>query len=446
MAARGAYRASHSKALKEGIETLKEELQLAFQWQRPSILLAVHNSKTGQLEAQKILEQEIIKTNKKVRHITVSNQNPDVIGIMCNTLNTDDTVFFVSGFENADGLFDGNLYEALNIRRELLVERLIRTVFWLTELEATKLPRLAPDFWAFRHRVVEFAPKRGKRNNPIPVGLFLWKDQISWADQNTQRNNFIDYQKTLADISNEESAITARLDILLKLIHYSWLLNDTAEFSHYLNEAGDLTENYTLPKLQAWILNAKAINLYEVGDEKSANLLFIQALEHDPDNVALLINTSIVSHALGKNRDAIVISKKAIKVNRNSPISWHVLGYLYLSMGKMEDAISAMKQAIAIDPVNIDAHYSLAVCYYKNGQLGNCADEILQTGKISTTQSVFQQAYASIMTGRTSEARIHLKQSLERGETTEQQILRDPNLQILLNREGSAALLTENAI
>jgi tetratricopeptide (TPR) repeat protein len=437
MAGRGTNRASHSKALKEGIETLKDELQLAFQWHRPSILLAVHNSKTGQLEAQKILEQEIIKTHKKVRHIKVGDQSPDVIGIMSNILNTDDTVFFVSGFESADGLFDGNVYKALNVRRELLVERLIRAVFWLTELEAANLPRLTPDFWAFRHRVVEFAPKRGKRNNPIPAGLFLWKDQISWADQNTQRNNLIDYQKILADIPNEESAITIRLETLLKLIHYSWLLNDPTQFSHYLNEASDLSENYTLPKLQAWILNAKAINLYEAGDKKNANLLFIQAMEHDPGNIALVMNTSIASHALGKNRDAIAIGKKATKANKNSPIPWRVLGYLYLSMGKMEDAISAMKQALVIDPVNIDTHYSLAVCYYKNGQLGNCADEILQTEKISSRQNVFQQAYASIMTGRINEVRIHIKQSLERGETTKQQILRDPNLQILLNREGS---------
>ncbi len=284
---------------------------------------------------------------------------------------------------------------------------------------------------------MEFAPKRGKRNNPIPVGLFLWKDQIPWADQNTQRNNLIDYQKILADIPNEESAITIRLETLLKLIHHCWLLDDLAKFSYYLNEASNLSENYTLPKLQAWILNAKAINLYEAGDKKNANLLFTQALEYDPDNIALMMNSSIASYALGKNGDAIAIGKKAVKVNGNSPIPWRVLGYLYLSMGKMEDAIKSMKQALVIDPANIDTHYSLAVCYYKNSQLGNCADEILQTEKISSRQNVFQQAYASIMTGRINDAHIHIKQSLERGETTKQQILRDPNLQILLNREGS---------
>jgi hypothetical protein len=151
---------SHSKSFKEGMQILMDEIELAFQWQRPSILLAVHNSKIGQVKTQQAFEKELIKTNKKVKSIEAAGKTPDVIGTMCKIANHDEIVFFVSGIGNGEDLISGNIYGALNMHRELLVEQHIRVVFWLTELEAANLPHHAPDFWAFRHRVVEFAPGR----------------------------------------------------------------------------------------------------------------------------------------------------------------------------------------------------------------------------------------------------------------------------------------------
>jgi len=153
----------HSKSFKEGIEILMDEIALALQWQRPSILLAVHASKSEQTKAQQALEKKILKLNKKVKSIKAASKTPDVISTMCTTRNHSELVFFISEIENAKGLVNGNIYNALNLHREMLVEQHIRVVFWLTELEAEKLPHRAPDFWAFRHRVVEFAPIRGTK-------------------------------------------------------------------------------------------------------------------------------------------------------------------------------------------------------------------------------------------------------------------------------------------
>ncbi len=140
-----------------------DEIALALQWQRPSILLAVHASKSEQTKAQQALEKKILKLNKKVKSIKAASKTPDVISTMCTTRNHSELVFFISEIENAKGLVNGNIYNALNLHREMLVEQHIRVVFWLTELEAEKLPHRAPDFWAFRHRVVEFAPIRGTK-------------------------------------------------------------------------------------------------------------------------------------------------------------------------------------------------------------------------------------------------------------------------------------------
>ena len=147
---------SPSKSFREGIDILMDELTLALQWQRPSILLAVHKSKAGQAKAQETLKREIIKKNKNVKRVKISGTAPDVIKILCKTPDHDELVFFVSGIGIETGKKSGDVYRALNMHREWLVEEQIRVIFWLTNSEAAHLPHHAPDFWAFRHRVVEF--------------------------------------------------------------------------------------------------------------------------------------------------------------------------------------------------------------------------------------------------------------------------------------------------
>ncbi len=154
---------AYSKAFKEGLAALNDEIQLAFQWHRPGILLVINNSKLGQVKVQQALERELIKTNNRVEWIKATDKSPDVIGVMCKISNRDEVVFFVTGIgNNADGLVSRKIYGALNLHRELLVEQHIRAVFWLTGAEAASLPYHAPDFWAFRHRVIEFDSRLGE--------------------------------------------------------------------------------------------------------------------------------------------------------------------------------------------------------------------------------------------------------------------------------------------
>lgn len=147
----------YSKSLKVGIENLKEEIQLALQWDRPSILFAIHSSKAGLIKSKQALEKEILHLNKKVKRLEVDD---NLIRALRATTDRGNIVFFISGFEDTNDNSKDSVYRLLNMQREFFVENLIRAVFWLTKEEAGKLPHAAPDFWAFRHRVVEFAPTR----------------------------------------------------------------------------------------------------------------------------------------------------------------------------------------------------------------------------------------------------------------------------------------------
>jgi hypothetical protein len=154
-----------SKAFKEGISSLMDELKLAFQWGRPSILVAVHREAgPGQEKARAKLRKEIEAAGKTVREVEVNRENPNVIqSILRSTPQLHaGTVFFVSGIGRHAREERDEIYRALNFHREILVDNRIILILWLASAEAAELPLQAPDFWAFRHRVVEFAPDRKK--------------------------------------------------------------------------------------------------------------------------------------------------------------------------------------------------------------------------------------------------------------------------------------------
>ena len=88
--------------------------------------------------------------------ISVDESHFDIPLLLSQRPERDRSVFSVSGLSHGGGKENANAYRALNIRREYFVDYAIRVVIWLAGDEAMALSRHAPDFWAFRHRVVEF--------------------------------------------------------------------------------------------------------------------------------------------------------------------------------------------------------------------------------------------------------------------------------------------------
>ena len=141
--------------VEDQIDILFSELSLALRWDRPSILIAVCSSPAIRKEAQDNLKKSLSGIHQKVINFVVSAQNYDVPLSLAYHPERENTVFYVSGINRGGGGDKSNAFRAINIRRELLVDYPTRVVFWLTRAEAKSLPRLAPDFWAFRHQVVE---------------------------------------------------------------------------------------------------------------------------------------------------------------------------------------------------------------------------------------------------------------------------------------------------
>jgi hypothetical protein len=147
---------TETECLSKRIDCLFRELQKAIKYKRHNILLAVYRSERVRNEVEKVLGARLRALGYRTERVCINEQNPDLPRDLRERANRAATVYFVCGVRFGGGADGQNGYRALNLRREYFVDCGLHVVLWLTEEEERLLPRYAPDFWAFRHRVVTF--------------------------------------------------------------------------------------------------------------------------------------------------------------------------------------------------------------------------------------------------------------------------------------------------
>jgi tetratricopeptide (TPR) repeat protein len=424
---------AHSKGFSEGLSALLDELQLAIKWQRPSILLAVHKSKTGQIKAEHALKNELSKFAQKVICFQINNKQSDAIRLILDTQNFENVVFFITDIDHGAGVDGNDAYRALNLYRETLVEKRIRVIFWLTEKEASNLPRFAPDFWAFRHRVIEFASSRASKNVPLPSGVLIWhnEDTLSGVDTLDDRVHF--YKQLLANLPTEDGSLTLRIEYIYKLALCYWNKGDNEKAKITLTFGLDLGHRFQAPNTDIKFLNGLAILNYEAHNFDEALRTYKKALELNIKDSSILINLGVTYHALNQNRKAISIGRKAVNIDPRNSRLWINLGYLYFSMKKFDDAIFSIEKAIEINSKVLDYRFTLAIFFRRTGQLDKLKQQIRIARKITQDYGLYQRICEEAINGNKEEATKLLDLAIDQKELTRILVSRDPNLNLILD-------------
>jgi hypothetical protein len=150
-------------AFEDRVNIVLDEVALGIQWERPSLILVVYRSEHVKNMVQAILTKSIGASGQDVLHYAVDKDHYDIPLELLDHPKHERAVFFVSGLRWGGGRGYSNAYRALNMHREYLVEGNIKALFWITVNEGKQLARHSPDFWAFRHRVVEFLDLPSKK-------------------------------------------------------------------------------------------------------------------------------------------------------------------------------------------------------------------------------------------------------------------------------------------
>jgi tetratricopeptide (TPR) repeat protein len=389
-----------SESFEERIEMLFDELAFALEWQRPSILFVPYGSEDMRDRAQRALGQRLADVGQKVIKYPVDEGHFDIPLLLSQHPERASSVFFISGLSKGGGKAGANAYRALNIRREYLVDFAIRVVFWLAKEEAIQLSQHAPDFWAFRHRVVEFndipqpehhavsvLDERSRDSQALPDGLENLGEQIR------------QHEIRLKNLEKREDSITGRLELLSTLS------------SLYLANGA----------------NEQSIQHFKKGIQ----------IARQENNIAWMAkywcDLGLVYLDLDQWNRAVRAIRKAIRLTPGDAGLWSALGHFYHVTKHLRDAIIAYRQAIQLDPKNPSALSSLVACYRLLGMADLAGEQIRLARPVMENETEYHRAAFESACGNADKAVELLAIALEKNQAGKKDVRDNPNFNFIRN-------------
>lgn len=427
----------YTRVFEENINILFDELKLGIQWDRPSILLAIYKLESGKEKIEKALSEKLQPLGQRVVSVQIGKERPGVFPSLLQTANRDKTIFLISNIDRGGR----DAYRALNIHREFLVENKIRAVFLLSPDEASNLPNLAPDFWAFRHRVIEFTGSHPAPQAVPPSGILIWHAQQDSTEPPTAlKEKIASRESLLRQLSADPEALSARSELLYSLGHLYWMQGNSSSASKSLTSGLDLTEKFHLPH-PTWFLNGLAVIHYEDKNYKEASDICRKALEKDSRDGFLCINASATACALGQNLNAITMGRQAVKINPADARLWNSFGHIHVAIGKLDEAITCFIKAVEIAPAVPNFVLSLAIGYKLTNDPNESIRQLktLRTMKDASTPRL--EACEKILLGNKAEAIQVLRAALRSNQISKVEVRRDPNIRLILDPAEIESLL-----
>jgi len=344
----------HSKSpfalepIEDRIDILLKELELAIKWQRPSILLAIYSSEYVHSDAATTLENQLIDLGIKVVHLNIKESNSlDIAALITGVGNLGNTIFFVDGLRWAVQKDGTNIYRVLNTSRESFINRQIRVVFWLTENEAIDLARYAPDYWAYRHRVVEFI------ESPEPEQILLRSLTSGWQvlgeDTDTIENTdekIALRRAMLNELPDRAEALSTRSNLLLSLGILHWRKGALDTALEHLDEALEIASKISDTRLQAACFNAIALVQTDLGQVDEAISSYQKTIALAPNQTFTWNNLGNLYERLNRTTEAIEAFAKAIEQTPSAALAWNGLGNVYLRLRRNAEAVAAYRKSI----------------------------------------------------------------------------------------------------
>lgn len=429
------------------IDSLLEELALAIKWGRPSILLAIHKSEHSQRKAENALKNKLQKTGINIIEIQVNAESPDVVrSVLDAGADLEKNVFFISNIDQGGGEDGRNAYRALNLHRETFIENKIKVVFWLTENEEVKIPKYAPDFWAFRHRVVEFSSTHQSKDAIPPSGLLLWGMKKPDSLSGTLAEKINARRQLLEELPAGLESLSSRIELLYTLGYFHWLSGDVRQAEEELSRAADFAKRDEFLDLRIQLLNGLAILLYEKGDYQKAHDIYADITNKAPKNGLIYMNQAVVLSALGKNYLAVVQAGKALKLDSQNVEILFSLGYLFFMLGKLDEAVDLLKKSVHYTPAATQFHEMLGICYNKMGLPEDAQRQLEQAVQLEGERVVYSKICREFLFGNLEEAISELKNALMTGKIPRHDVFRDPILNIILGDSIVARLQVDGLL
>ncbi|MCK4937207.1 MAG: hypothetical protein KAR85_01220 [Methanosarcinales archaeon] len=184
------------------VSRLGNYLIRAHKHNKASILFALYLSEYVRADIENEIKQLLNEQGLEALNVD-AGEHKDLPSFFSSS-SSGQNVFFVHNMEK--GFPDALRY--LNFKREDIIDHRVKTVFWVTEKELTRIGNEAPDFFAFRNRVIEFIEVPLAEERKTALVEFELKTEYNSLDE-IKRS--IELKKTLLSGLSKDDEISGYL-------------------------------------------------------------------------------------------------------------------------------------------------------------------------------------------------------------------------------------------
>ena len=348
MTTSGVIQQSYMNSFDERIEILWEELELAIEWDRPSVLLVVYNSEYIRADAETALKNVLIERGQKLVHIQM-NEKPEanLISVLQNFQTTEGHIFFIHGSDPKQR----NILAKLGNHRDILSYKKIRLVIWLTSNGLAELAHSASDIWECRQHVIEFLETPDSEKILQDAIESAWQGAEEYSDpfEDTEENISM-HESALTGLAEKAETTSTRAKLLLTLGILNWRKGNFGKADGLLQDALKAAIRLEDNCFEAECFNAIALVKFAQGKNDEAIEAYKQAIEIAPEQLFVWNNLGNLCMKIMRNDEAMLAFQKTLKHNLKDPIAWNGLGTLYYRIGYIDDSIAAYQKAIEYAP------------------------------------------------------------------------------------------------
>ena len=331
------------------VSRLGNYLIRAHKYNKASILFALYLSEYVRADVEKEIRQLLNEQGLKALSVDAGEYKD--LPSFFSSRSADRTVFFVHSMEK--GFPEALRY--LNFKREEIIDHRVKAVFWVTDKELTRIGNEAPDFFAFRNRVVEFVE--------VPLAEERRPALVEFAIETEYRSldeikHSIELKETLLSELSEDDEISRYLLSSLGILYFQ--ISSYKKAIEYYEKALVIAreiedrrgEGKSLGNLGLAYRNLgqveKAIEYHEQALVIAKEIGNRQGEGNSLGNLGLAYsNQGQVEKAIEYHEQALVIAKE-IGDRRGEGNSLGSLGLAYSNQGQVQKAIEYYEQALVI--------------------------------------------------------------------------------------------------
>jgi tetratricopeptide (TPR) repeat protein len=290
------------------------------------------------------------------------------------------------------------LLSALNLKRELFRQEVPNPLLlWLPDYALTALARKAPDFWAWRSGLYEFAPERESAKQMLDIVYGEALHITASLSEQAKRERLVMLKGLLDDyreLGNNPHEQQARANILNEIGLTQEVLGEWLEAKQAYEESLNIWRKLNHGSGEAIALHNLGGIAYDRGELDEARRLYGESLEikrrldDQPGIAATLHQMGMLAQDRGGLEEARRLYEECLEIKQRVgdqgavANTLHELGRLAQAQGELEEARRLYSESLEIKQKNGDQR-GVA---YTFGQLGNLA---LDQGAVEEAQRLY---------------------------------------------------------